>query len=126
MKTTTSKNVACVPFKSEKTFEERKSEYERIAKKYPDLVPVICERMNNSLVPESHRRKYLVPRDITMGQFTYVIRKRINMLPDQALFVFVNQSVLAPTNALVSDIHKENADKDGFLYMNYSGENTFG
>jgi hypothetical protein len=26
----------------------------------------------------------------------------------------------------VTDIHAENADEDGFLYMIYSGENTFG
>ena len=126
MMTNTTTRATCVPFKREKTFEERKNEYERIANKYPDLVPVICERMNNSNVPESQRRKYLVPRDITMGQFKYVIRKRIDLRPDQALFVFVHQSVLAPTNALVTDIHKENADEDGFLYMIYSGENTFG
>jgi len=118
--------TTCVPFKSEKTLDERKNEYDRITSKYPDLVPVICERMNDSNVPESQRRKYLVPRDITMGQFKYVIRKRIELLPDQALFVFVNQSVLAPANALVTDIHKANADEDGFLYMIYSGENTFG
>lgn len=123
---TMSKAQTCIPFKKEKSLEERTSEYKRITTKYPDLVPVICERMNGSDVPESNRRKYLVPRDITMGQFKYVIRKRIELLPDQALFVFVNHSVLAPTNALVTDIHKEHADEDGFLYMIYSGENTFG
>lgn len=116
----------CIPFKTEKNLQERKQEYSRIHSKYPDLIPVICERMAGSEVPESQRRKYLVPRDITMGQFKYVIRKRINLLPDQALFVFVNQSVLAPTNSLVKDIHKEHADEDGFLYATYSGESTFG
>lgn len=121
-----SKTTTCVPFKKEKKLDERKNEYNRISNKYPDLIPVICERMNGSNVPESQRRKYLVPRDITMGQFKYVIRKRIELLPDQALFVFVNQSVLAPTNTLITDIHKEHADEDGFLYMIYSGENTFG
>ena len=121
-----SRTTTCVPFKKEKGLDERKNEYKRISNKYPDLIPVICERMNGSNVPESQRRKYLVPRDITMGQFKYVIRKRIQLLPDQALFVFVNQSVLAPTNTLITDIHKEHADEDGFLYMIYSGENTFG
>jgi GABA(A) receptor-associated protein len=120
------KTTTCIPFKKEKNVEERKQEYNRISNKYPDLIPVICERMNGSTIPESQRRKYLVPSDITMGQFKYVIRKRINLLPDQALFVFINQSVLAPTNSLVKDVHKEHADEDGFLYMVYSGESTFG
>lgn len=120
------KSEKCIPFKKEKDLQERKAEYNRISSKYPDLIPVICERMVGSDVPESQRRKYLVPSDITMGQFKYVIRKRINLLPDQALFVFVNHTVLAPTHSLVKDIHKEQADEDGFLYMTYSGESTFG
>lgn len=119
-------NITCIPFKEEKALNERVNEYNRITTKYPDLLPVICERMAGSNIPESQRRKYLVPRDITMGQFKYVIRKRIELRPDQALFLFVGQSVLAPTNALVTDIHREHADEDGFLYMIYSGENTFG
>lgn len=119
----TTKNIS---FKKERTLSERKDEYKRICNKYPDLVPVICERMSGSDLPESQRRKYLVPRDITMGQFKYVIRKRIELLPDQALFVFVNNTVLAPTQTLISDVHKEHADEDGFLYMIYSGESTFG
>ena len=126
MITTSTTSAICVPFKSEKTLDERKNEYKRIANKYPDRVPVICERMNNSNVPESQRHTYLVPRDITMGQFKYVIRKRIDLRPDQALFVFVNRSVLAPTNALVTDVHKGHADEDGFLYITYSGESAFG
>lgn len=28
--------------------------------------------------------------------------------------------------ALMSSIYEENKDEDGFLYMTYSGENTFG
>lgn len=28
--------------------------------------------------------------------------------------------------ALMSAIYEENKDEDGFLYMTYSGENTFG
>ena len=119
-------NTKSIPFKKEKTLEERKQEYKRICTKYPDLVPVICERMVGSDLPVSQRRKYLVPRDITMGQFKYVIRKRIELLPDQALFVFVNNTVLAPTRDLLSEVHKEHADEDGFLYMVYSGESTFG
>lgn len=60
-----------------------------------------------------------------MGQFVYVIRKRIKLPADQAIFIFVNNT-LPPAAALMSQIYKEHADPDGFLYVTYSGESTFG
>lgn len=41
---------------------------------------MICEKAEKSDIPEIDKRKYLVPADLTVGQFVYVIRKRI-MLP---------------------------------------------
>lgn len=43
----------------------------------------------------------------------------------QAIFIFVDE-VLPPTAALMSSIYEEHKDEDGFLYITYSGENTFG
>lgn len=60
-----------------------------------------------------------------MGQFVYVVRKRISLPPEKAIFVFVKNS-LPPTAALMSAIYEKNKDADGFLYVTYSGENTFG
>jgi len=70
-------------------------------------------------------RRYLVPCDLTVGQFVYVIRKRIKLSPDKAIFIFID-NVLPPTAALMSSIYDENKDEDGFLYVTYSGETTFG
>lgn len=55
----------------------------------------------------------------------YVIRKRIKLAPEKALFVFVN-NVLPPTSALMSTIYDEHKDADGFLYITFAGENSFG
>ncbi|KAK6083286.1 autophagy protein 8 [Seiridium cupressi] len=71
------------------------------------------------------KKKYLVPADLTVGQFVYVIRKRIKLSPEKAIFIFVDE-VLPPTAALMSSIYEEHKDEDGFLYITYSGENTFG
>jgi len=35
-------------------------------------------------------------------------------------------NALPPTASLMSTIYEENKDEDGFLYVQYSGENTFG
>ena len=42
--------------------------------------------------------RYLVPADLTVGQFVYVIRKRIRVSPEQAIFMFV-RNVLPPTGS---------------------------
>lgn len=46
--------------------------------------------------PPSRTPRFLVPADLTVGQFVYVIRKRIKLSPEKAIFVFV-RNVLPPT-----------------------------
>lgn len=89
------------------------------------IYQVIVEKAEKSDIPDLDKKKYLVPADLTVGQFVYVIRKRIKLSPEKAIFVFVN-NVLPPTAALMSSIYDEHKDDDGFLYIAYSGENTFG
>jgi GABA(A) receptor-associated protein len=112
-------------FKAEHTLEQRKAESERIRAKYPDRIPVICEKTEKSNVQDIDKKKYLVPADLTCGQFIYVIRKRLKLPPEQAIYLFVNGKI-PPTAALLNAIYEENKDVDGFLYIAYSGDNTFG
>ncbi|KAL5224683.1 hypothetical protein ABZP36_011322 [Zizania latifolia] len=104
---------------------------------------------------QNQQRRYLVPTDLTVGQFVYVVsnlmRKRIKLSPEKAIFVFV-KNTLPPTGkilsliyhpvtchlpfflyrhnllttSLMSAIYEESKDEDGFLCMTYSGESTFG
>jgi len=69
-------------------------------------------------IPTIDKIKYLVPSDLTVGQFCYVIRRRIKLAPEKAIFIFVNE-VLPPTAALMSSIYDEHKDEDGFLYITY-------
>ncbi|PVV02489.1 hypothetical protein BB560_003055 [Smittium megazygosporum] len=96
---------------------------------YPNLrmntLLVICEKVERSDIANIDKKKYLVPADLTVGQFVYVIRKRIKLSSEKAIFIFVNDT-LPPTAALMSAIYSECQDPDGFLYVTYSGENTFG
>lgn len=83
------------------------------------------EKAERSDIPDIDKKKYLVPADLTVGQFVYVVRKRIKLSAEKAIFIFV-KNILPPTAAMMSAIYEENKDEDGFLYMTYSGENTFG
>jgi len=114
-------------FESELTFEKRLEESKRINTKFPNLIPVICERLHSSRnVPELDRRKFLVPPHLTMGQFVYVVRRRIELEPSQAIFMYLSGSTMVPTSHQMSQVFDTHRKKDGFLYITYSGENTFG
>ncbi|KAI7979778.1 Autophagy-related protein 8f [Camellia lanceoleosa] len=112
-------------FKQEHDLEKRRAEAARIREKYPDRIPVIVEKAERSDIPNIDKKKYLVPADLTVGQFVYVIRKRIKLSAEKAIFIFVD-NVLPPTGGIMSAIYDEKKDEDGFLYVTYSGENTFG
>ena len=77
-------------------------------------------------MPDLDKNKYLVPDDLTIGQLVYVIRRRIKISHEKAIFIFVNGKVLPPTASLMANVYAEHKNEDGFLYATYSGENTFG
>jgi GABA(A) receptor-associated protein len=104
----------------------RTREAESIKMRHPERCPIIVTKAKNCVnVPDIDKHKYLVPLDLTVGQLVYVIRKRIKLRPEQAIFLFIN-NILPPTSELIGKIYNENKDNDGFLYVEYSGENTFG
>ena len=70
--------------------------------------------MEKSDIATIDKKKYLVPSDLTVGQFVYVIRKRIKLSPEKAIFIFVDE-VLPPTAALMSSIYEEHKDEDGYV-----------
>lgn len=112
-------------FKSTHSFEQRLQESTRIIQKYPERIPIICEKAKNSNVTDLDKSKYLVPCDLSIGQFMFVIRKRMKLASEQAIFLFVNNSIPS-TSSSVLQIYDSYKDEDGFLYITYSGENTFG
>ena len=113
-------------FKLRSTFEKRKEESDSIKKKYSDRIPIIVQKHSQSTLNDVDKCKYLVPKDMSMGQFLFVVRKRIKLSPEQALFIYVNNSILPQSSALLTSVYNEFQDEDGFLYITYSGENTFG
>eukprot|EP00127_Corallochytrium_limacisporum_P001755 Clim_evm9s78 gene=Clim_evmTU9s78 len=112
-------------FKEEHSLEKRKREAQRIREKYEDRIPVIVEKAEKSDIPDIDKRKYLVPVDLTVGEFMHFIRKRISLSPEKAIFIYVN-TILPPPCATIATVYDSHKDEDGFLYITYSGENTFG
>jgi GABA(A) receptor-associated protein len=114
-------------FKSQHSIQERCEEALRIMQKYPQRIPIICERSTSTTsdCPIIDKNKYLVNNELTIGQFIYVIRKRMQISSDKALFIFIN-GYIPPSSQCIGDIYCFHKDQDGFLYITYSFENTFG
>jgi len=112
-------------YKEEHPFEKRRTEGEKIRRKYPDRVPVIVEKAPKARIGDLDKKKYLVPSDLTVGQFYFLIRKRISLRPEDALFFFVN-NVIPPTSATMGSLYQEHHEEDFFLYIAYSDESVYG
>ena len=110
-------------FQKEYTFEKRSSEAIRVRERFPDRVLVIVETNNN--LPPLDKNKYLVPNDFTVGQFITVLRKKIDISPDKAIYFFVNNTVPSVTK-LMSQLDQQFRSSDGYLYIKLEDENTFG
>ena len=122
-------------FRKQYSFEERYAEAHRVMHKYPNRIPVICERdQRDSNLPPDNKIKFLIPLDMTVGQFVYVIRQRVKLPPETAIFMFITKekkdgsviSILAPTSQVFDNVYFDCKDRDGFLYVKISGEHTFG
>ena len=107
------------------SLEERTLEATKIRAKYPDRIPVIVTKSEKSNISDINKCKFLVPSDLSVGQFIYIIRKRVKLNSEDAIFLFFNNS-LQPSHALMGDIYKQYADESGFLMAKYSGESVFG
>ena len=113
-------------YKNKFPFEKRYEDAIRIKEKFPDRIPIIIDLHKSSYsLPPLDKRKYLVTSDITIGQFIYILRKRMQLSSDKAIFIFVN-NIIPPTSVMVSEIYKEHMDPDNFLYFTLSGESVYG
>ena len=110
-----------VSYLNSKSFTERREDYLRIKSKYPDYIPIII----NSTQIELRKHKFLISGDMQMGQLLYAIRKQTQLQPQEAIFVYVNNT-LVPINKMVHDLWENYHNEDGFIYLTICKENTFG
>ena len=114
-------------FKNTFPFNDRKRDSQKIMDSNPERIPVICERSDLAPAdcPYIDKKKYLVPRDLTVGQFIYFIRNRMKLSPEKGLYLFINGTI--PTTSYpMSFIYDFYKDADCYLYILYTFENTFG
>jgi len=122
------KNIVISGFEIQKlTFDDRLAYSNRLNNKYPDYVPVIIKKNeNDKILQDIDKEKYLIPKNLNVSEIINIIRRRISLESKQAIFVFVGNGVLVPLTQDIHSIYQTHKDPDGFLYIVYTTENTFG
>ena len=113
-----------VTFKEKHSFEDRKAESRKILNRYKTSGLIIVEPKDEKL-KRIDRSKYLVPWDLTYGQFLCIIRKRLQIGAEESIFMFCDGS-LPLHSETIQNLHRRHGDADGFLYFTYAFENAFG
>lgn len=109
---------------SQEVKEKLLKESRSIRSKYPEKTPVIVRTRNKKLKLE--RQKFLIPNDLTVSQLMYVIRKRVELKKESAIFMLVND-LMPPSTQLISQLYQDQHDKDTeMLFVEIAMENTFG
>ena len=105
---------------------ERFKKSQLILEKYPDRVPLIIQpsKTDRDAYPID-KSKYITPRDLTLLQLQQIIRKRIHFPAEKAMFIFINNKIY-PITSVIGPVYDTNKDTDGFLYITYCQESTFG
>ena len=108
-------------FKKQKLV-ERLQISKQIIKKYPYRVPIIVDSKTDIILDKN---KYVVPEDLTIGQFMCILKKRIKINYYKSIFLICNGTVISNTD-VIKNLYHNKKDDDGFLYIKILLENTFG
>jgi GABA(A) receptor-associated protein len=103
------------------------ADLEKLQHKYPSRIPVFMIRARGAdpSFPTLTRQKFLVPKDLTLGMFSYVVRKHLSLPPEKALFLFV-ENYLPTTSMPMSQLYAQHKSEDGALRIVYTSESAFG
>ena len=111
-------------YKQEKTLKERKEESSLMITRFENRIPIIVEKRKKEIM-DIDKRKYMAPKTLTNAQFIFVIRRRLSLKPEQAIFIYANDQLITGQGYL-NDLYMKHRDEDGFLYIIYDFENVFG
>ncbi|XP_067313394.1 microtubule-associated proteins 1A/1B light chain 3C [Pseudorasbora parva] len=121
------KSMEMMPFKQRKCLATRKDEVCTIRSKFPNKLPVIVERyLREKKLPLLDKTKFLVPNELTLGQFLSLLRSKIVLETSQALYLLISGKNMSCLSTCMGEVYSQFRDPDGFLYITYASQDMFG
>jgi len=118
------------------SFEQRSTQSSKIRAKYVDHVPVILEpapekrrsdnKFQKHIADGNLKTKYLVPGMQSVAKFTATVRNQIRLSKEEALYLLTLDNTIPAATMTMSQLDRKHRSDDGFLYLVFAGENTFG
>lgn len=97
--------------------------------KFPTKVAIIVERAPNSdpTLTQLANPKFLMPKAFSIGEVLSVVRSKLNLNKEKGLVLMESRGkyMLKPSHN-IGDVYEQYKDEDGFLYLLYCQENTYG
>ena len=114
-------------------FEQRRSYVNKLMTKYPDTVPSIICRYTVD-INDTDKKIYILPNKLSVRQLIKKIKDRSKTDEQIAIYLIaetidVNKNkchTLLSATQTMKDIYAKCAAADGFLYIFYNKEQTFG
>jgi hypothetical protein len=92
---------------------------EHLQNSFPDKVPVI-------VADSKSMKKFLVPRRISLNEFVFFYRQKMNLQSKTAIFVEIKGQKYISFKVTFEELYRDFKNDDGLLYLQMIQEDSLG